>query len=197
MATILVFLPGESQGQRSLVGCRLWGCTVSGTTEATQQQQRQHQLPSNNFGGWQHTLDLSFVAFNHIWSPEITDGCGISCLLIWQEIFSFCSSFKWLAEFNFWRLQACAPCVLVGCYEGSFSASGCCLHSLANAYSPFSFFKSSNGKSRFSQIPGIYGFSFCLISLLSPSLPYISHYTSFKGLCDWILPNNSEQSSSS
>ena len=60
--------------------------------------------PSNNFGGWQHTLDLSFVAFNHIWSPEITDGCGISCLLIWQEIFSFCSSFKWLAEFNFWRL---------------------------------------------------------------------------------------------
>ena len=23
-----IFLPGESQGQRSLVGCRLWGCTV-------------------------------------------------------------------------------------------------------------------------------------------------------------------------
>ena len=30
-----VFLPGESQGQGSLVGCRLWGCTESGTTEAT------------------------------------------------------------------------------------------------------------------------------------------------------------------
>ena len=30
-----VFLPGESQGQRSLVGCRLWGRTVSDTTEAT------------------------------------------------------------------------------------------------------------------------------------------------------------------
>ena len=30
-----VFLPGESQGQRSLVGCRLWGCTESDTTEAT------------------------------------------------------------------------------------------------------------------------------------------------------------------
>ena len=30
-----VFLPGESQGQRSLVGCRLWGHTVSDTTEAT------------------------------------------------------------------------------------------------------------------------------------------------------------------
>ena len=30
-----VFLPGESQGQRSLVGCRLWGHTESDTTEAT------------------------------------------------------------------------------------------------------------------------------------------------------------------
>ena len=30
-----VFLPGESQGQRSLVGCRLWGCTESDMTETT------------------------------------------------------------------------------------------------------------------------------------------------------------------
>ena len=30
-----VFLPGESQGQWSLVGCRLWGRTESDTTEAT------------------------------------------------------------------------------------------------------------------------------------------------------------------
>ena len=34
-----VFLPGESQGRGSLVGCRLWGRTESDTTEATQQQQ--------------------------------------------------------------------------------------------------------------------------------------------------------------
>ena len=26
-------LPGESQGRGSLVGCRLWGCTESATTE--------------------------------------------------------------------------------------------------------------------------------------------------------------------
>ena len=30
-----VFLPGESQGQGSLVGCRLWGRTESDTTEVT------------------------------------------------------------------------------------------------------------------------------------------------------------------
>ena len=30
-----VFLPGETQGRGSLVGCRLWGRTESDTTEAT------------------------------------------------------------------------------------------------------------------------------------------------------------------
>ena len=30
-----VFLPGESQGQGNLVGCRLWGRTESDTTDAT------------------------------------------------------------------------------------------------------------------------------------------------------------------
>ena len=30
-----VFLPGESQGRRSLVGCRLWRHTVSEMTEET------------------------------------------------------------------------------------------------------------------------------------------------------------------
>jgi len=30
-----VFLPGESQGRGSLVGCRLWGCTESDMTEET------------------------------------------------------------------------------------------------------------------------------------------------------------------
>ena len=30
-----VFLPGESQGRGSLVGCRLWGRTKLDTTEAT------------------------------------------------------------------------------------------------------------------------------------------------------------------
>ena len=35
MATLEVFLPGESQGRGSLVGCRLWGHTESDTAEAT------------------------------------------------------------------------------------------------------------------------------------------------------------------
>ena len=35
MATHSVFLPGESQGRESLVGCHLWGHTESDMTEAT------------------------------------------------------------------------------------------------------------------------------------------------------------------
>ena len=35
MATHSSVLPGESQGRGSLVGCRLWGRTESGTTEVT------------------------------------------------------------------------------------------------------------------------------------------------------------------
>ena len=35
MATHSSVLPGESQGRGSLVGCCLWGCTESDTTEVT------------------------------------------------------------------------------------------------------------------------------------------------------------------
>ena len=38
MATTPVFLPGESQGRGSLVGCCLWGRTELDRTEATWQQ---------------------------------------------------------------------------------------------------------------------------------------------------------------
>ena len=40
-----VFLPGESRGRGSLVGCHLWDRTESDMTEATQQQQ---QTPFKN-----------------------------------------------------------------------------------------------------------------------------------------------------
>ena len=38
-----VFLPGESPGRGSLVGCHLWGRTESDMTEAAQQQQEEQQ----------------------------------------------------------------------------------------------------------------------------------------------------------
>ena len=50
-----VFLPGESQGRGSLVGCRLWGRTESDTTEATSQQQ-------------------TFIAFQNLFQHAVTYG---------------------------------------------------------------------------------------------------------------------------
>ena len=68
----LVFLPGESQGEGSLVGCRLWGHRESDTTEVTQQQQQQDPIVriwllfrmrcGDNVGFWaQKWLVLTFT----------------------------------------------------------------------------------------------------------------------------------------
>ena len=61
--TTPVFLPGESQGRGSLVGCHLWGRTELDMTEATQQQQQQicrwHHPYSRKWGGTKEPLDES------------------------------------------------------------------------------------------------------------------------------------------
>ena len=36
------------------------------------------------------------VTLTHIWRPEVADCCDISCLIIWQEIFSF--------HFDIWQI---------------------------------------------------------------------------------------------
>ena len=51
----LVFLPGESQGQRSLMGCCLWGCTEVDTVEATKQQQQQ-----------QHSFEIAKIPYKNL-----------------------------------------------------------------------------------------------------------------------------------
>ena len=57
MATHSVFLPGESQEQGSLVGCRLWGRTESDTTEVTlEQQQQQWNLELDDISFWSYSL---------------------------------------------------------------------------------------------------------------------------------------------
>ena len=53
-----VFLPGESQGWRSLVGCHLWGLQESDTTEVTQQKQQQQQ-----YLDYSDTVDILFLVW--------------------------------------------------------------------------------------------------------------------------------------
>ena len=77
-----VFLPGESQGQRSLVGCYLWGRIESDTTEVTSQQQQQvvKNLPSN-VGDRRDTgsiLGLERLPWRRAWQPTPVFLCGKS-----------------------------------------------------------------------------------------------------------------------
>ena len=57
-----VFLPGESQGRGSLVGCCLWGRTELDTTEATQQQQQQLMICRFYFIGMQLLYNVVLVS---------------------------------------------------------------------------------------------------------------------------------------
>ena len=70
-----MFLPGESQGRGSLVGCRLWGRTESDTTEETWQQQQQtvaHQAPlSMEFSRQEYWSGLPFSVPGDLSLPGI------------------------------------------------------------------------------------------------------------------------------
>ena len=91
-----VFLPGESQGWGSLVGCHLWGRTESDATEATQQQQ-QHNIDSmqninsnNNFPNYIFLLSYVFLLpFNLInWLLLLYSQCLLkfTCYLpLWKN----------------------------------------------------------------------------------------------------------------
>ena len=67
-----VFLPGESQGRWSLVGCGLWGHTESDTSEATQQQQQQPTIYTNNvIEGKRIIIPLPFGLSLRISKPQV------------------------------------------------------------------------------------------------------------------------------
>ena len=81
------FLPGESQGWRSLVGCRLWGHTESDTTEATWQQQQQKQLSTH---AWRCTTPTFVGPSSH--GRRKMFGFSFSSLNL---LFVFFLLFKW------------------------------------------------------------------------------------------------------
>ena len=88
-----VFLPGESQGRRGLVGCRLWGHTELDTTEATQQEQQQQQQPEpcNRFSlviYFMHSINSVYVSISMsrsirpLLSPSVSR-CLFLCLCLY------------------------------------------------------------------------------------------------------------------
>ena len=55
-----VFLPGESQGWGSLVGCHLWGCTDSDTTEVTAAGKLRSHKPHDPKAMWHSQIKKKF-----------------------------------------------------------------------------------------------------------------------------------------
>ena len=95
-----VFLPRESQGRGSLVGCRLWGRTESDTTEATQQQQHALGCPS-----------LSWVSLI------------LNCVFQFLPIYMHSLHFVWwaleiskLKPFSLWKLFWVISSVIPSCF---------------------------------------------------------------------------------
>ena len=85
-----VFFPGESQGWGSLVGCRLWGCTESDTTEVTQQQQQPF---------------ICQKCYKHLSSHSV------ACLLN-----SWCCFIDMFSLFLIFRVQSFPVCFWILCY---------------------------------------------------------------------------------
>ena len=70
-----MFLPGESQGPGSLVGCPLWGRTESDTTEATEKQQQCSQgnvakLKMSKAKQWEAQLEIMGWSLCVNWDPD-------------------------------------------------------------------------------------------------------------------------------
>ena len=61
-----VLLPGECQGQRSLVGCCRWGRTELDMSEATQQQQIEEKLSKRGI-----THFFLMLCSEYFWSPYV------------------------------------------------------------------------------------------------------------------------------
>ena len=70
-----VFLPGESYGQRSLLGCSPWGHKASDMTDATEHSQPSHL--SSQARGWTHVSSSGDVETSNHWS---TRGFPFCCL---------------------------------------------------------------------------------------------------------------------
>ena len=85
-----VFLPGESQGWGSLVGCRLWGRTESDTTEAMQQQQH----CSNHLFQFQMSLGIRYKMICLHVSLLLEDGNYVLFLSIPSAQHKACKIYK-------------------------------------------------------------------------------------------------------
>ena len=96
-----VFLPGESQGQGSLVGCRLWGRTESDMTEVTwQQQQKDLPIEGASTPSFRSLLQNHFLFLKNNSIYLFVFGCARSSLL--HRLVSTCVEGGLLSSCSAW-----------------------------------------------------------------------------------------------
>ena len=86
-----VFLPGESRGQGSLVGFRLWGHTALDTTEATKEQQLQSSSSSSSIFEIEKSQSSNFILFLNCFGypgslyfhKNVRSSSSISAKMLW------------------------------------------------------------------------------------------------------------------
>ena len=122
-----VFLPGESQGRGSLVGCRLWGRTELDTTEATQQQQ-------------QHTVLSTIVTMFYMRSSDLIH---LFEKFIHYYYFFGCSGSSLLhpSFLQLWQASATLHCGALASHRSGFC---CCTGSKCEGFSSCSMWAQSS-----------------------------------------------------
>ena len=113
-----VFLPGESQGRGSLLGCRLWGRTESDTTEATYQQQQHTESRGEGNGNPLQYSCLANPMDGGVWEAAVH---GVARSRTRLSIFTFTFHFHALEK----EVATHTPVFLPGESQGGGSLVGC------------------------------------------------------------------------
>ena len=123
-----VFLPGECQGRGSLVGCHLWGCTESDTTEATSQQQQQH-LPSIP-AFWRVFIinGCWILSKNFLMKVKESENVGLKCNIQKTKIMACGPITSWQIDGE--TVETVADCFFFWRGRSKITADGDCSHEI-------------------------------------------------------------------
>ena len=117
-----VFLPGESQGRKSLVGCCLWGRTESDTTEAAQQQQqymlRKHALQQNRLNSLSCSVFFLFCScLLYCKCSSLQWSVNLLCFCHTCHLYYLYGFLKYVTAFSFFAFPAICKTIVDLYYE--------------------------------------------------------------------------------
>ena len=130
-----VFLPEESQGWGSLVGCHLWGLTEADTTEATAAAVLHHFLHNKSHSLYLTPCALELRDISNFTAGSLSVPCGSGS----KESACQCRRCRrcgfdpWVGKISWRRKWQSAPVFLPGKSHGQRSLAGYTLHEVAKS----------------------------------------------------------------